>query len=75
LCQRSSGFLRLTILLISSKSARFVHNSPSIANGGLSLKDAKSFRQRYLLLAISNNLIEMTQPDKPNSPTQKYRLV
>ncbi len=41
----------------------------------LSLKDAKSFRQRYLLLAISNNLIEMTQPDKPNSPTQKYRLV
>ncbi len=41
----------------------------------LSLKDAKSFRQRYLLPAISNNLIEMTQPDKPNSPTQKYRLV
>ncbi|BAS67183.1 ATP-dependent DNA helicase RecG [endosymbiont of Bathymodiolus septemdierum str. Myojin knoll] len=41
----------------------------------LSLKDAKNFRQRYLLPAISNNLIEMTQPDKPNSPTQKYRLV
>jgi hypothetical protein len=39
----------------------------------LSLKDAKSFRQRYLLLAISNNLIEMTQPDKPNSPTPQYQ--
>ena len=41
----------------------------------LSLKDARNFRQRYLLPAISNNLIEMTQADKPNSPTQKYRLV
>jgi hypothetical protein len=35
----------------------------------LSLKDARNFRQRYLLPAISNNLIEMTQADKPNSPT------
>jgi D-ribose pyranose/furanose isomerase RbsD len=26
----------------------------------LSLKDARNFRQRYLLPAISNNLIEMT---------------
>jgi hypothetical protein len=32
---------------------------------------ARNFRQRYLLPAISNNLIEMTQADKPNSPTQK----
>jgi hypothetical protein len=31
----------------------------------LSLKDARNFRQRYLLPAISNNLIEMTQADKP----------
>jgi hypothetical protein len=29
----------------------------------LSLKDARNFRQRYLLPAISNNLIEMTQAD------------
>ena len=41
----------------------------------LSLKDARNFRQRYLLPAISNNLIEMKQADKLNSPTQKYRLV
>lgn len=40
----------------------------------LSLKDAKNFRQHYLLPALSEGLIEMTQPDRPQSPTQKYRL-
>ena len=40
----------------------------------LALKDAKNFRKRYLLPAISANLIEMTQPNNPKSPTQKYRL-
>lgn len=40
----------------------------------LGLKDAKHFRQHYLLPALSANLIEMTQPDSPSSPTQKYRL-
>ncbi|VVM22894.1 Fic domain protein, KPN_03553 type [uncultured Gammaproteobacteria bacterium] len=33
----------------------------------LSLKDARNFRQRYLLPAISNNLIEMKQADKPTA--------
>jgi Fic family protein len=41
----------------------------------LSLSDAKSFRQRYLLPALTEKLIEMTIPDKPNSRLQKYRLV
>lgn len=40
----------------------------------LGLKDVKHFRQHYLLPALSANLIEMTQPDSPSSPTQKYRL-
>lgn len=40
----------------------------------LALKDAKNFRKLYLLPALSNNLIEMTQPNTPQSPTQKYRL-
>jgi len=39
------------------------------------LSDAKSFRQRYLLPALTEKLIEMTIPDKPNSRLQKYRLV
>ena len=40
----------------------------------LGLKDTKNFRQKYLLPAISENLVVMTQPNSPNSPTQKYRL-
>jgi ATP-dependent DNA helicase RecG len=28
----------------------------------------------YLEPALALNLIEMTQPDSPKSPTQKYRL-
>ncbi len=40
----------------------------------LNLKDAKSFRERYLSPALSAGLVEMTQPDSPKSPTQKYRL-
>jgi len=34
----------------------------------------KVSRKRYLLPALSAGLIAMTQPDKPRSPTQKYRL-
>lgn len=41
----------------------------------LGLKDRKSFRERYLLPALEDGLIEMTLPDKPNSRLQRYRLV
>lgn len=40
----------------------------------LQLKHTATFRQNYLQPAIEAGLIEMTQPDSPNSPTQKYRL-
>jgi hypothetical protein len=40
----------------------------------LGLSDRKSFRERYLKPALSEGLIEMTIPDKPNSHLQKYRL-
>ena len=42
--------------------------------GALGLKDRKSFRERYLLPALEESLIEMTIPDKPNSRLQGYRL-
>ena len=38
------------------------------------LKDSKSFRERYIAPALAAGLVEMTLPDKPNSPLQKYRL-
>ena len=41
----------------------------------LGLKHRQTFLQNYLHPAISQNLVEMTIPDKPNSRNQKYRLV
>jgi predicted HTH transcriptional regulator len=40
----------------------------------LQLKDRVNFTRIYLEPALVLNLIEMTQPDSPKSPTQKYRL-
>ncbi len=39
----------------------------------LGLRDAKHFRQHYLVPAMAAGLVEMTQPDHPRSPTQQYR--
>ena len=40
----------------------------------LGLKDRKSFRERYLQPALAAGLIEMTQPNQPNSKLQRYRV-
>ncbi len=40
----------------------------------LGLKDEKHFREHYQQTAVNLKLIEMTLPDKPRSPLQKYRL-
>ena len=40
----------------------------------LNLKHRPSFLEGYLNPALQQHLVEMTQPDSPRSPTQKYRL-
>lgn len=40
----------------------------------LRLQDRKSFRARYLRPALADEFIEMTIPDKPNSPLQRYQI-
>lgn len=40
----------------------------------LGLKDEKHFREYYQQVAVKQGLIEMTYPDSPRSPKQKYRL-
>ena len=40
----------------------------------LKLGGRRNFLERYLTSAIDAGLVEMTQPDSPRSPTQRYRL-
>lgn len=40
----------------------------------LKLGGRRNFLEKYLSPAIEASLVEMTQPDSPRSPTQKYRL-
>lgn len=40
----------------------------------MGMKSRPMFLNNYLTLALKAGLIERTQPDSPNSPTQKYRL-
>lgn len=40
----------------------------------LCLADRENFRKLYLLPALEAGLVEMTQPDKPRSKNQRYRL-
>ena len=42
--------------------------------GALKLGGRRNFLEKYLSPAIELGFIEMTQPDSPRSPTQKYRL-
>ena len=40
----------------------------------IKLKDRVTFLEKYLKPALLDGLIELTQPNSPRSPTQKYRL-
>ena len=40
----------------------------------LGVKSRPYFMNNYIKEAFDKGVIELTQPDKPNSPTQKYRL-
>ena len=42
--------------------------------GALKLGGRRNFLEKYLSPAVDLGLLEMTQPDSPRSPTQKYRL-
>lgn len=56
---------------------RVLLNAPlsrSMAQRALNLKGQANFRERYLEPAMAEGWVEMTQPDSPRSPTQKYRL-
>ncbi len=39
----------------------------------LKIKNAEHLRERYLKPLLSQGLLEMTDPEHPKAPTQKYR--
>jgi ATP-dependent DNA helicase RecG len=45
-----------------------------VLQSAMALKDDEHFRKAYLLPAIEAGFIEMTIPDKPRSPKQRYRI-
>lgn len=60
-----------------------VHEMLSVLDGemtrrdimrALQLSDEKHFREHYQQAAVRLGLMEMTIPDKPRSPNQRYRL-
>jgi ATP-dependent DNA helicase RecG len=48
--------------------------SSSDLMAAMSLKDRVHFREGVMRSALRSGLVEMTQPDKPNSSKQRYRL-
>ncbi|MCA0447336.1 MAG: hypothetical protein LCH54_14015 [Bacteroidetes bacterium] len=40
----------------------------------LELKHEDYFREKYLIPALNEGILEMTIPGKPNSPKQRYPL-
>ena len=58
---------RLLAVLQGSMSRRQIQ-------AALGLRDRKSLRQRYLLPALQDGLVEMTRPDAPSAANQQYRL-
>ncbi len=65
--QQTPQVRRLLSVLGEEKSAREVLQA-------LGLNDRKSFRQRYLLPALEQGYVEMTNPTSPRARNQRYRL-
>ena len=59
--------VRLLTVLVGEQSRQNLQDA-------LDLRDGEHFRKAYLLPALSKGLIEMTIPDRPTSPLQKYRI-
>lgn len=56
--------------LLSIMNDDYLSSTQMMAKVGLSHKP--TFRKNYLLPALAQKLIKMSQPDTPNSPKQKY---
>ena len=66
--QVAEGIRRVSMVIYGE-----MKESADIQNA-LELKHRESFRDIYLIPSIEEGYLEMTIPDKPSSPYQKYRL-
>jgi fido (protein-threonine AMPylation protein) len=66
---RLSDFLERLLLVFDGRTL-----TGAEVMSGLRLSHRGTFRKNYLDPAIDAGYVEMTQPDSPRSPTQKYRL-
>jgi fido (protein-threonine AMPylation protein) len=66
---RLSDFLERLLLVFGGRTL-----TGAEVMSGLGMSHRGTFRKNYLDPAIEAGFVEMTQPDSPRSPTQKYRL-
>ncbi len=57
--------------LIQVSDGEMLREALQLAAG---ISDREYFRKNFLRPALDQGVVEMTQPDSPKSPTQKYRL-
>jgi predicted HTH transcriptional regulator len=63
----SDSVIRLLRIISGEMSVDQLRNEIGVA-------DRRDFSRRYLSPALKSGYVEMTQPNSPRSPTQKYRL-
>lgn len=70
----NGGELRLSRAVRMLLDALEVEMSRARLMKAIGIKDRVTFTDYYLSPAVKLGLVEMTQPNSPRSPTQKYRL-
>jgi fido (protein-threonine AMPylation protein) len=67
--ERLSDYMERLLLVFGGRTL-----SGAEVMNGLRMSHRGTFRKNYLDPAIETGFVEMTQPDAPRSPTQRYRL-
>ena len=67
-CPRLSRALKKILEVLDGEMSR------AAVMKAIGIKDRVTFKDYYLSPALKLGLVEMTQPNSPRSPTQKYRL-
>ena len=70
----TSGGLRLSNAVKKLLAAMDGEMTRAAVMKKIGIKDRKTFLEYYLAPALKLGLVEMTHPNSPRSPTQKYRL-